>query len=95
MASLQEVLENKDVAAELLTKETPEEAQAFLADKGVEISVDEVKAIGEALNSASTGELNADELEDVAGGSVAVAGLVIAGASLLVQMLPPRWWSRW
>lgn len=68
MATVKEVLSNQEVAEEFFSKETPEEAQAFLQEKGVEISLDEIKEIGAALEKMQDGELSEDDLENVAGG---------------------------
>lgn len=70
MATVKEILANEEVAIEFFSKETPEEAQAFLKDKGVEISLEEVKEIGAALEKMQDGELSEDDLENVAGGGV-------------------------
>lgn len=70
MATVKEILANEEVAMEFFNKETPEEAQAFLKDKGVEISLAEIKEIGAALEKMQDGELSEDDLENVAGGGV-------------------------
>ena len=70
MATIKEVLANEEVAKEFFSKESPEEAQAFLKEKGVEVSLDEMKELGAALEKAQDGELGDEDLENVAGGGV-------------------------
>jgi hypothetical protein len=54
----------------LLKIETAEEAQKALKAKGLEVSLDEVNAIGDWLEKAAEngGKLSEEELENVAGG---------------------------
>lgn len=78
---IQSLFSNEKFVKELLTKQTAEEAQDFICENGYNISLEEVKMIGEGLrrlssgelsldylNKAVNGELSEDELEDVAGG---------------------------
>ena len=70
MATIKELLANEEVAKEFFSKESPEEAQAFLKEKGVEVSLDEMKELGAALEKTQDGELGDEDLENVAGGGV-------------------------
>ncbi len=89
-AKLEKLASDQKFASELLSQETPEKAQEFLAANGVEMTLDEVKSFGKMLNAVeeSGDELSEDALEEVAGGSLAlgwaIAKLVIAagGAAL-------------
>ena len=40
---LQEVFSNEDFVKELLAKETPEEVQEMLAEKDIEVTIEEIK----------------------------------------------------
>lgn len=55
---------------EFLSSETPEAAQAKLEEQGIEISLEEVTAMGQALANTDSEELNEEQLSNVAGGSV-------------------------
>lgn len=69
--TITELLKDKDLLNELLDNKTAEDAQAYLAGKGVEMSIDEVKALGKKIYAAVEGEgkLSEEELAEVAGGS--------------------------
>ena len=84
---IKEVLSDESFVKELLETENVEDVQAKLAAKGVDLSTDEIKQIGdtivkvaegeitqEQLEKAANGELSEEELEQVAGG---VLGVVI------------------
>ncbi|HBA46890.1 MAG TPA: hypothetical protein DCZ91_03630 [Lachnospiraceae bacterium] len=101
MATVKEVLSNQEVAEEFFSKETPEEAQAFLQERGVEISLDEIKEIGAALEKMQDGELSEDDLENVAGGGVirdAYDDIVSIGKEIFTRRnmdKVKRWFRRW
>ena len=101
MATIKELLANEEVAKEFFSKESPEEAQAFLKEKGVEVSLDEMKELGAALEKAQYGELGDEDLENVAGGGVIKEGFedIIYIADKLVQRETwdrvGRWFRRW
>jgi len=72
---LQKVLEDEAFADTLNSMKTVEEIQAALKEKNVNLTIDEVKRIGEAIRAASSdGEVSESELEDVSGG---FGGIVI------------------
>lgn len=101
MATVKEVLSNQEVAEEFFSKETPEEAQAFLQERGVEISLDEIKEIGAALEKMQDGELSEDDLENVAGGGVirdAYDDIISIGKEIFTRRnmdKVKRWFRRW
>lgn len=66
------MVEDQEFVTKMLSCEEPEQVQKLFADNGVEITLEEVKAMGKALAamSESDGELNEDDLEGVAGGSL-------------------------
>ena len=71
---LQEVFSNEDFVKELLAKETPEEVQEMLAEKDIEVTIEEIKETRKILikkveqQTSADGELTDEDLEDVAGG---------------------------
>lgn len=67
---LQEALQDQKFVEELFALETPEEAKAKLQEKGVEITVEELKAVMAYVSKSASGELSEDDLEDVAGGAI-------------------------
>lgn len=88
---LSEAFEDGEFLEELSALETPEEAQSKLREKGVNLTLDEVKQIPKmmAAVSAGTGELSEDDLEDVAGG--VIVSVALGAASLAVLIATRRW----
>jgi len=80
---IKEIFADEAFVSSILEMETPEEVQKALADKGLDLSVDEINTIKESL-SAEEGELSDEQLEDVSGGSITavICGLIIGGAAL-------------
>lgn len=89
---LKELMNDESFVKEFITKQSPEDVQAFLEANGVELSLDEVRQIGSLLEKvasgeitddelikASNGELSEDELADVAGGEVLVTMAALTG----------------
>ena len=78
---IKEVFSDKAFVEGLLKLETPEEVQKAFAGKGVTVSVEEIIKLKDALVKASQkaaesgGELSMEDMEDVAGGFVLLAGL--------------------
>ena len=80
---LQELLKDEAFAKELLTKEEPEDVQALFEANGVELSLDEVKAIGDALDKVASGEITAEQIEKTANGELSEDDLAeVAGGEL-------------
>lgn len=73
-ARFTELAHNQEFATALLSQESPEKAQEFLAANGIEMTMDEVLEFGKALDALDTDgeELDEAALEDVAGGSLAL-----------------------
>ena len=72
---IKEIFADEEFVKEFFSKETPEEAQAMLAEKDIDVSIEELIAIknivDEKLKAAENGEddeICDDELENVAGG---------------------------
>lgn len=62
---------DKAIAREVLDIDKPEDVQKYLADKGVELSIEEIQERAREINKAmASEELDADELDSVAGGLV-------------------------
>ena len=80
---VKEVFSDEAFVKELLAMESPEEAQAALKAKGVEISIEELEGINVMLVAklSESGELSLDDLDNAAGGVVTAA--VIGGVALL------------
>lgn len=71
VVKLKNALEDKAFADLLNSMQTAEEIQNALKEKNVDLTIDEIKGIGEAIRAEnSEGELDERELEDVSGGSV-------------------------
>ena len=101
---IKEVFSDEEFVKELFSKETPEEAQELLADKGIELSIDEICKVREMLinklSSMQSGEeLTDDDLEGVSGGVLALAmtifGLVVVGVGTVIAIVDELVQSRW
>ena len=84
---LKEIFSDADFTAKVLELETPEEVQAAVKEKGVEISLEEINSIKDyIIQNSGNEELDDEQLEQVAGGSItvgAVVGAVIVGAAIV------------
>ena len=74
---IKEVFSDEEFVKELFSKETPEEAQAILAEKDIDFSVEDLIKLREILvaklqksEGSEEVELGEDELEDVSGGTL-------------------------
>lgn len=65
---LKELFSDEAFVNSIMDMENAEDVQKALADKGLELSLDEINAIQRAL-SGEEGELDEDQLAEVAGGS--------------------------
>jgi hypothetical protein len=65
---MKELFADEAFVASLVDLETPEEVQAAVNAKGGELTLEEAKAIGEAIEQAAGGELSDADLDKVAGG---------------------------
>ena len=83
---LEQIIAEEGFAERLVACETAEEAQALFAEKGIELTLDDIKAISNGLanNFDESDELDEDSLDGVAGGAMirqsalAVIGTVTA-----------------
>ena len=94
---LKEVLSDEEFVKELLAMKTAEKVQDALEDKGISVTTDEIRQMGdllrkaasgeipkETLEAAANGELSEAELEEVAGGFwgvLLVLGAIIVGSA--------------
>ena len=84
----QKALEDKTFVEKLLSLEEPKDVQKAYAEKGVELSIEEVKAMGQMLAADSgESELNADQLDAVAGGiALATISAIVGAVTLVVEI---------
>ena len=83
---LQQVMQNKQYAEELMAPETTEEIQAKFAEAGIEFSADEVEKIVEFVASqpvTKDEELSEDSLENVTGGVFPIGMAIFLGLTIL------------
>ncbi len=79
---IREVFSDKKFVQELFALDTPEDAQSKLREKGIMLSLDEVRMIPRALRKAQQigDELSESDLEEVAAGVITpMAVLLIVG----------------
>ena len=88
---IKEVFSDEEFVKEFFSKETPEEAQDMLAEKDIDVSIEELIAIknivDEKLKAAANGEddeICDDDLENVAGGVL----LTFTGFVLVTVAVP-------
>lgn len=84
----QKALEDKAFVEKLLSMEAPEDVQKAFAEKGVELTLEEVKLMGQMLASEKGNEeLDADQLDAVAGGiALATITAIIGGIALIIDV---------
>ena len=102
---IKEVLAKEGFVEKMLECEEPEQVQALFAAEGVELSLEDIKAVGQSLNmSLSEGdELDEDDLDAVAGGSSGVVGIIVDAVVGIVKSVNWRsvgrrianWFRRW
>ncbi|MFV0413787.1 MAG: Nif11-like leader peptide family RiPP precursor [Oscillospiraceae bacterium] len=74
-------VEDQAFLEKLVALDSPEEVQAaFKQDKGIDITIDDIVTIQKVVESKMEGELNEDDLENVAGGIAVSAGIAIGTA---------------
>lgn len=57
------LMKNEENVKDLLSNKTPEEAQVWLKEHGLEYSMDEVQAIGNFVKAVASGEVSKEDLE--------------------------------
>ena len=95
---IKEVFADEAFVKELLSTETPEEVQAMLEDKDIEVSIAEIVKLRELLEKKAedpNAELSDEDLEDVSGGCLGVAVIasfvVCIGAPIVDSATDGRW----
>ena len=86
---IQEVFSDEAFLKEIFSKEIPEEVQSILAEKDVELSIEDIlklrKIIEKKLNQGV--ELSDDELKDVTGGVVVIGAIVYTVLPLIAATI--------
>ena len=92
---IKEVFADEVFVKEFWSKETPEEAQALLAEKDIDVSVEELVKIRniverklQATENGEPTELTEEELADIAGGAVLwiLMGVLIAATGVMMAI---------
>lgn len=95
---LMALMEDEEFMNELLAYETEEEVQVALSNKGVELTLDQLRQIRNGVNARlnDTDELSDDDLECVAGGAMDIEGIINGVAGFIVRIgdAVDRWTSR-
>ncbi len=99
---LKDILSDADFVKSLAALENPEDVQAALKEKGVELTLEDIAAIQNILENSNEGELSEDDLENVAGGSltimaaIGIAGIISAafGAAVTLGNKTDSWTRR-
>lgn len=89
-AKFEQILQDETLARAFLSSETPEAAKEFLANQGIDISLEEVTALGKALADSAPGELSEEQLSDVAGGMSRMA----LNPALFLPKTSPQLWQK-
>jgi predicted ribosomally synthesized peptide with nif11-like leader len=86
---IQEVFSDETFVKELLSRETPEEVQKMLADKKIDLSIDDILKIRTIFEKKldQSAELSDDELEDVSGGVVVIGAIVYTVLPLIAATI--------
>ncbi len=82
ITKLKEAFADQEFAKKILEMETAEEVQSALKGKGVDLSVEEIKAIhNQLVRQLESGEdLDKDQLKNVAGGFVITTAMAVGAA---------------
>ena len=95
---IKEIFSDEEFVVELLGLENPEDAQALLKTKGIDLELDQVRKMGEIINkqlnavTTEEGEISEEELEDVAGGWFAIVMPIITTvATCIYKSIKCRW----
>ena len=98
---VEEAMKDQAFVHQLADAETVEAAQKVFATRGIEFTLDEVKAIASGLKATNeSGELTDSDLENVAGGVGVLAAIasvvgIISGIVSVVDFAGKRfgWWK--
>lgn len=93
---VKEVFSDKEFVMSLVKLDTPEEVQAALKEKGIDLTIDDIMQIREACSRPDVEELSDDELENVSGGLIpALCVLGFLGTIQLVGFIHEATNHRW
>ncbi len=107
LEKLTEVLKDEKLAKELFSKKDPADAQKWIKEHGVDMTLDEVKELGGTIKGLISGrtredlekmavgeyELTDDELKKVSGGLVfEIVAMAILAGSLAVVIAEKAGW---
>ena len=94
MKKLEVLFKDENLAKEVLSIEKPEEAQTWLSDHGVDLTMDEVMTLGGILNKFTTGEITPEQLQKAADGELSEEELEhVAGGFGMDDLLEdPGFW---
>ena len=101
---IKEVFSDEAFVKELFSKETPEEAQELLAEKDIDVSIEELVKLKDiivaklqAVKNGESAELTEADREDVAGGTfgisvvIAIVGILYLCGSVTLIKTTNRW----
>ena len=101
---IKEIFADEEFVKELFSRETPEEAQALLAEKDIDVSIEELVKLKDiivaklqAAENSESAELTEADLEDVAGGTfgisvvIAIVGILYLCGSVTLIKTTNRW----
>lgn len=102
---LNEIFKDEKLVKELLDNRSPEDAQKWLSDHDVELSIEDIRKLGdrikkiasgeitrEQIEKTANGELSEAELEEVAGGLAVVDDLILIGIfGVLISGIAFEW----
>ena len=96
---IEKVFSDEAFVKSLLELDEPQDVQAALKEKGVEMSLEEVKQLGaqisKAIEAKQNGEeLSLEQLDDVAGGVIALGFMAVSGIIAFALVANKKGW-RW
>lgn len=81
------LMENEAFVKEMLAQKNEEDVQKLYAANGVELTMEDVREVGKILNSIDNdGELDASDLDAVAGGIVITGATIWAVAKTVIAV---------
>ncbi len=85
---LKNLMADQEFVKAIAYMEEPEDVQKAFSDKGVEITLEEINAIAEAVMAGNSDELSDDQLDHVAGGAVIeIITVVASGVALFANVM--------
>ena len=86
---IQEVFSDESFLKEIFSKDTPEEVQTILAEKDIELSIEDILTLRKIIEKKSNQgvELSDDDLEDISGGVVVIGAIVYTVLPLIAATI--------